>query len=359
MVIVEPTWPRLSVVAKPDLDDGYLMVAHELLAAVMVAHVPQESRLVLFEVFAQIYGPAKAKHATLRPVEIARRTGLKPNNVSRAITWLIDHGMLRRIDLSTFAFVKNYDLWQGEGKSVLPPTMACYAANAPGQARRYGFAKITHNPEVSPKENRKKPIEVDIKSTDSTSSETSADSDLISKSMRKDINFDTIPPYREKENVVVVVEDDANDSRIVSDQNSTPDIRGQRPFKPDPAELDRVKATVDALDPMAFLTLKVEAIKTLYPLDWIEAAFIKAAGQANHGHLAHYANTLLIAAWRKGRWDEPEAFEPKPAHPQATPDRPATAPRLTPFQAKQKRIQDYLKAEAEKARIAKEARCDQ
>ena len=76
--------------AKPDLDDGWLKYAHELDAALAVADFTKGARIVLREVFSQVFGPAKSKTARLSPSEIGRRVGMARQNVMRGIDELLN-----------------------------------------------------------------------------------------------------------------------------------------------------------------------------------------------------------------------------------------------------------------------------
>ena len=124
--------------AKPDLDDGYLQVAHALFAALMVVQMPQEARIVLSEVLSQVYGPARRAAATLDPLELARLTGLQRPHVWRGISFLVKNGMLIRSPIDdTYRWVKDYEKWGCDGVPLLPPKLAAFALHAPGRTRAY------------------------------------------------------------------------------------------------------------------------------------------------------------------------------------------------------------------------------
>jgi hypothetical protein len=123
--------------ARPDLDDGWLKYAHELDAALAVADFTKGARIVLREVFAQIFGPAKLAHAELSPTEIGRRCGMNKAHVMRAITELIDSSVLVRHDQCSFTFVKDYERWTYKGRPRLTETEISYARHAPRVALSY------------------------------------------------------------------------------------------------------------------------------------------------------------------------------------------------------------------------------
>jgi hypothetical protein len=96
--------------AHPDTDDGWLKYAHELDAALAAADFSKGARIVLREVFAQIFGPAKQKTAELSPSDIARRIGRSKGTVGNRITELVESRVLVRVG-SRYAFRKDYETW--------------------------------------------------------------------------------------------------------------------------------------------------------------------------------------------------------------------------------------------------------
>lgn len=309
--------------AKPDLNDGYLMVAHELMAAVMTAHVPQEARVVLFEVFSQLYGPAKLKEAILAPPEIARRTGLKPANVWRGIGFLVTNGMLVRDPASgTYRWVKDYARWGVEGKPLLSPQMASYAVHAPMLAMSH---KVPKNPQT-PK--RKAPADRIGFDTNSTNADVSKDGRSYRKRYDGRIENDTIPPYREKEKYnynndggdeeIASVSDSGEEAEGIEPFEATPadplpapvDARPapvpgelRRPFRPDPAELERVRAWVlSELGPDNPAVMNVGRFSPQYPLAWIEQAIEEALSTPGMrpNDAWRYAYRCLSDWWKLG-----------------------------------------------------------
>jgi phage replication O-like protein O len=334
-------------VAKPDLKNGYLKLAHELFAAVMVAPLPKEARIVLFEVFAQVYGYEKAKAARLSPTDIARRTGMAKPNVARGVAFLLKNGVIRREGMDAYRFVKDYESWGDADGPLIPPRLAGYAACAPDIA---GPPRGRNGGRNEPEEDRNSVIETDNPTVDASGFEAKADVDRLSKKGPDVIETDNAVPYRETEKVVVVEGSDEGSDRSLSGSESDnaptlrivkpgdpPAIWAQRPFRPSAADVERVKVQVEALDPMAYLGQKVENLKSAYPLDWILKAFTRAAGQAEK--IAPFANTLLIAAWQRGYWIDVEDFT-KDRPPVTDPMVPASRP--TPAAAKKAQQIDAL-----------------
>lgn len=123
--------------AKPDLTDGWLPYAHELDAALAVADFTKGARLVLREVFAQIFGMAKLKSATLSPSGIASVAGMMREHVSRAIKELVDSGVLVRLGDGTYRFIKDYESWTRKGEPRLTQTELGYCRSARDSALAY------------------------------------------------------------------------------------------------------------------------------------------------------------------------------------------------------------------------------
>jgi len=120
--------------AKPDCDDGWLKYAHELDAALAVADFTKGARVVLREVFAQIFGPAKLRSAALSPTDIGTRVGMRREHVARAVKELADANALVRLKDGSYRFNKDYESWLHNGSPRLTPGEVAYCRNAPAQA---------------------------------------------------------------------------------------------------------------------------------------------------------------------------------------------------------------------------------
>lgn len=120
--------------AKPDLDDGWLKYAHELDTALAAADLTKGARIVLREVFAQVFGPAKRIAATLSPSAIAGDYGVCRQYVSRAIKELVDSNILARSQDGAFRFVKDYESWLRNGTPRLTVREIESCRKAPSRA---------------------------------------------------------------------------------------------------------------------------------------------------------------------------------------------------------------------------------
>lgn len=127
--------------AKPDLDDGYLRIAHELFAALALAGFTKWEWAVLNEVLDQLYGPRKGPTAFLYPSEIARHVSTYKQSIGRAITDLVAAGVLVKTGEGEYAFVKDYERWTRRGK----PRLTSFERMHCLRRKRYMISKASVN----------------------------------------------------------------------------------------------------------------------------------------------------------------------------------------------------------------------
>jgi hypothetical protein len=130
--------------AKPDLDDGWIPYAHELDAALAVADFTKGARIVLKEVFAQLFGPAKAKTANVSPAALAKAVGMRREFIAMGVKELTESKAIERLEDGTFRFNKNYETWlatdtrrRANGTFRLTPEEAAYCRFSPAIAMAY------------------------------------------------------------------------------------------------------------------------------------------------------------------------------------------------------------------------------
>jgi hypothetical protein len=117
--------------AKPDCDDGWFKLSHELDAALAVADFTKGARIVLREVFSQIYGPAKRTIAVISAADLGRRYGRPRQYFSRALEELDASGSIRRLDPNRVRFAKDYSGWtftDGSPRLTTAEISACSVA---------------------------------------------------------------------------------------------------------------------------------------------------------------------------------------------------------------------------------------
>jgi hypothetical protein len=119
--------------------DGFLPVPHEMFAALMLVDLTCEARMVLCEIVAQRYGPAKREGAKFKQSELAEQLGVFRSNIARGLRALLDRGIVVRHG-KEFRLVTDYDAWTKKGASLFTSQRADYIATAPGRAAAELFA---------------------------------------------------------------------------------------------------------------------------------------------------------------------------------------------------------------------------
>jgi hypothetical protein len=156
---------------KPDTDDGWIKLAHELDAALSVADFSKVANMVLCEVRAQVYGPAKRKRAFISPTEFGNVIGQKKQNVGRAIKELEDSGAVERHFGGWLTFRKHYRKWTAtDGTPRFTREELAWIASAPSRALLYKRQDDTENPSSNLITHPTTPIVGVIDSDDSPSS---------------------------------------------------------------------------------------------------------------------------------------------------------------------------------------------
>lgn len=101
-------------IASPQKENGYTAIANEILEALCRFRIPGECRQVCDVVLRKTYG-FKKRSDVIANSQITRMTGMKKQNVSRALARLIEHKVLIKTgetpDGNILEFNKNYDEW--------------------------------------------------------------------------------------------------------------------------------------------------------------------------------------------------------------------------------------------------------
>lgn len=121
----------------PQLENGFIRYAHELDAALAYADFTKGARIVLREVFAQIFGPAELKTAKISPTALANLYGLDKGNFARSIKELMDSGALAKIGECEYGFIKDYGKWTKNGRIRLSEKEMEQALKASERAMSY------------------------------------------------------------------------------------------------------------------------------------------------------------------------------------------------------------------------------
>ena len=120
--------------AKPDTDDGWIKLADELLAALMIADFRKREMVVLHEVFEQIFGHAKQADARIDPADIAERSGIARSSVWCAIGELCASGVMVHLEGYRYRFLKDYENWTSNGKRRFSGPELTWIGAAPERA---------------------------------------------------------------------------------------------------------------------------------------------------------------------------------------------------------------------------------
>jgi hypothetical protein len=149
----------VRTVAKPDLKDGYFLIAYELMAAVAAAGFNRGAQIVLCEVFAQIYGLAKRKEAVLSPSDIAHRTKYDRSNLIRSIRELTKANVLVNVGEVRYRFNKDYETWKLNETPEQRSLRLAYSRFAPTLAKSFAYDKLVEDHQQNVKRLMEEPPE--------------------------------------------------------------------------------------------------------------------------------------------------------------------------------------------------------
>jgi hypothetical protein len=257
--------------AKPDTDDGWIKMAHELHAALAFADFTKAQQVVLDYVFSQSFGPAKRRVVDLSPSDLATLTGLDKGSVGHAIAGLVSDGVLVKAALCRYVFAKDYERWQKAGKPRLRPVEVAYIKGAPtrSMAFRKGSTSLANQPTealvnepTGPLVNQPTALAIEPTGVGQRANESLVNEPTISASPYN-------PLYgREK-------------GEVREDGGNAP---ARDEVKATDAEVARVASLCDKLDPYANggWAQKVHQFAAMYPPAWILAA-CEAAAAAGKG----------------------------------------------------------------------------
>lgn len=145
--------------AKPDLDDGFIRVAHDLDAALAIADFTKGARIVLREVFAQAFGKGARSLVEIHVGNIAKRSDTKRQYISRGFRELIDSNILIEDTESGFyAFNKRYETWTKGGEKRISEGGLAYCRGAKETMMRY-FRDTTSDHKPNPYKPRANPVD--------------------------------------------------------------------------------------------------------------------------------------------------------------------------------------------------------
>ena len=133
-------------VAKPDLDDGWIPMSHELFCALNIADFTKAQGIVVDRMLSQQFGPAKAAYAVVIPKEVALEMGCIRQTIEKGIDQLLTAGIIGEIEeiSRAYRFLKNYAAWlDNKGKVCRFTDLELrYIALAPSRAVAFRKFKI-------------------------------------------------------------------------------------------------------------------------------------------------------------------------------------------------------------------------
>jgi hypothetical protein len=332
--------------AKPDCDDGWLKYAHELDAALAVADFTKGARIVLREIFAQLFGPAKLRTARVSPTELARCTGQVKTGLVRAVRELVESDVLRKRPDGSYVFNKDYESWViqgGRGHSSGSPRLSrdevIYCRNAPVRAMAY---KAGYNGQIQSENGNQTVTDgnqiVTPEIVDEVTKLLPEGNQIVTASVTGSLPDVAPPPapplvngcaeFETRETIETHTEEarvyppsDPDDEPFASPGTETPPDR--LAVENDPGEVLRVAAIAERFFPTRDYGQKVQELAGDAPMWIVEAALweFKDSGKKSWS----YFNGILVRMM-----GEPETVKRRPKSPRqvatAAPKKYATAP---------------------------------
>lgn len=103
--------------ASPQIENGFVMIALDLFAAIMAADLRNRDKVVLAEVLLQTYGPLKRRSVHLDHVTLEHYTGIHRNNARAGIKSLVQGKLLILQPDGSYRFNKDYESWDMGGQT--------------------------------------------------------------------------------------------------------------------------------------------------------------------------------------------------------------------------------------------------
>lgn len=112
--------------ASPQIQNGYIKLANEIMDALVGYRIPGQARQVLDFILRKTYGFNK-KEDVIPLSQFVEATGMKKPAVCRAINLLINRGMIIKKDNprgTSYRFVKDFHQWERLSKKITTPSYA-------------------------------------------------------------------------------------------------------------------------------------------------------------------------------------------------------------------------------------------
>ena len=135
----------------PQVENGYLVIANELMEATLKIKMNDYERRVWFAVMRLTYGWNK-KESPISLSEISKLTGLQKGHVSRAVKSLIERNMLYSKESGKYriiGLVKHYKKWKDLPRGSSPGTPKGSSSGTPNKNTAYSRSDYQEPPKGS------------------------------------------------------------------------------------------------------------------------------------------------------------------------------------------------------------------
>jgi len=115
-------------------DDENIYVAKELDAAISIAGFSPAERVVLREIWIQIYADDGVSSASVDPRDIDAKLGFRQGTAGIAIARLIKFGVIGRTESGRYTFIENFQSWNAKGVPLIPSRLLGFVLAQPTDA---------------------------------------------------------------------------------------------------------------------------------------------------------------------------------------------------------------------------------
>ena len=140
--------------SSPQVENGYVKIANELMEAFARFRISGEARQVLDVILRKTYGFNKKEDA-ISLSQFTLATGLKKPNICRAIQKLVTMSIIIKNDndtISTYRFIKDYSLWKPLSKKIISEKSLSKKIMGVIKNDNLSLSKMIHTKETSTKE---------------------------------------------------------------------------------------------------------------------------------------------------------------------------------------------------------------
>jgi hypothetical protein len=291
--------------SKPDLDDGWAQLAHELQTAIFVASFTKAEMIVLDRIMAQLYGLSKLDDAIVVPSDLGILGGWPRTFISKGLGGLLRAGVIVAA-AAGYRLHKRYREW----------TFADGTAHPDRNGSRFSNAELAY---IHTSPDREKITEavarINKPVSDARKKRTSLDTGQKSERIQRDTKA-YLPRYESVSNEIQK-RTSLDTGHIETHAIPIGELRIENKdfVIDDAAEISGIPKTraelatwvARAFKPIESMDAKLAGWST-YPIDWIHHALQCSLSTAKPGKYAAYANRCL-AQWQAN--GGPEQLKPE------------------------------------------------